>query len=391
MKRGLVVIDTDAMDRFFWCIGEDDSVEAVGHSVSIAGLPRRLLDTEQLVLILPGDAAATRRISLPIRRERALSEASRLEFEDILADSVDAYSFGFSRADADGFRTVTAYPRDTLEDILSQCLRLGLDPDFVTVDHAVLAQPEAENVILYDNRDRVVAQLSRGAFTGQASLYGDLLEELLAAEQGNVLVLTTDPSLGLSGAQLIEDDTARGRLLLSSLASTVPPNLRRGLFAKQRNWLADAKRWRGAAALMAACLTLWIVNMGLDAVKHRNAADRLYAEAEASFRKAFPGTPIRDLKRQARARQNAAASSSFLYLSVQLATTLQQFDRLSLANIRYTDNGELVAELRFPDATSLEQLKTALQAEGISVREDGNLRRDDDGNFAGRLYLEGRG
>jgi len=391
VKRGLVVIDNDAMDRFFWCIGEDDDVEAVGHSVSIAGLPRRLLDTEQLVLILPGDAAATRRISLPIRRERALSEASRLEFEDILADSVDAYSFGFSRADADGFRAVTAYPRDTLEDILSQCLRLGLDPDFVTVDHAVLAQPEAENVVLYDDRGRVIAQLSRGAFSGQASLYGDLLKELLAAEQGNVLVLTTDPSLGLSGAQLIEDDTARGRLLLSSLASTAPPNLRRGLFAKQRNWLADAKRWRGAGALMAACLTLWIVNMGLDAVKHRNAADRLYTEAEANFRKAFPGTPIRDLKRQARARQNAAASSSFLYLSVQLATTLQQFDRLSLANIRYTDNGELVAELRFPDATSLEQLKTALQAEGISVREDGNLRRDDDGNFAGRLYLEGRG
>ncbi|MGV6821019.1 MAG: type II secretion system protein GspL [Parvularcula sp.] len=391
MKRGLVVIDSDAMDRFFWCIGEDDTVDSVGHSASIAGLPRRLLDTEQVTLILRGDTAATRRISLPVRRERALSEAARLEFEDILADSVEAYSFGFSRADERGFRTVTAFPRDALEEILSQCLAVGLDPDFVTVDHAALGQPDAENVVLYAEEDRLVAQLDSGAFTGPASLYSGLLEELLASEQGDVLVLTTDPALSLRGARLIEDDAARGRFFLTALSSDALPNLRRGLFAKQRNWLADAKRWRGAGALMAACLTLWIVNMGLDAVKHRNAADRLYAEAEETFQKAFPGTPIRDLKRQARARQKAAATSSFLDLSVQLATTLQQFDRLSLANIRYTDNGELVAELRFPDATSLEQLKTALQGQGVSVREDGNLRRDDDGNFAGRLYLGRQG
>ncbi|MEM9420980.1 MAG: hypothetical protein AAF986_00495, partial [Pseudomonadota bacterium] len=81
----------------------------------------------------------------------------------------------------------------------------------------------------------------------------------------------------------------------------------------------------------------------------------------------------------------------FLRLSVDLTAAIEQSVAIQLTGLTYTEDNELVADLRFPDASSLERLKDLLDDRGVIAREGGNLRREDNGDYSGRLFLGGQG
>lgn len=387
MSYGIIIVPASEDAPLRWAVGDEGTLAGGGQVATAADLPEELLGQDDITLLLPGEHAATRRMRLPVRGERALTDAAALAFEDVLSDGVEGYHFAFGPLDADGTRMVSAMPTSVFSAHLNEFTDAGIEPDRVTLDHLALRVAGQDAIALFLD-DRVIARLPDGGVSGDAHFLAPIVVQLAGAAKVMIVDGDRHGSDGQSADLTLADDRALGAFYLSGLGASEAPNFRRGPFAKQRDWMSLASGWRQAGYLMAACFTLWIADSAIDGVKHARAADRLYDDASAAFTQAFPGTPIRDLRRQAQQRQAVNGGSAFLPLSSALTEGLDGSVALRLTGLRYTDEGMLVADLRFPDAAALESLKAKLQDLGVRTREGGNLRREDNGDFAGQLFLE---
>ncbi|WOI54375.1 type II secretion system protein GspL [Parvularcula sp. LCG005] len=389
MKLGLIITGQTPTDPVHWAIGDEERLRDGGTVTDLSKLPQAVTDAEQIVIILPGDRAATRRLHLPVKGERALADAAALAFEDILAEPVDSFHLAFGPADAEGVRTVSAVPHEDLQIWITATRAADVHPDIITLDHHCLYAEGYSGVLLRYN-DHIAASLPPGGLSGDAAFVEALTSRMEETKSAlHVVVGITAPGdIRSAGAALtLADERALGAFFMTGLSRPVP-NFRRGPYAKRRDWRGLARSWRVAGGLMAACLTLWLLDVAADGFRHNRAADRLASEARAQFSRAYPDVVIRDLRRQAQQRLSASNASAFLPLSAELTQALQQTSRVQLTRLRFTPDNELVADLRFPTAADLEQLKSMLEGRGVRTREGGDYRRDDNGDYIGQLYLE---
>ena len=365
---------------------------AEGGELRAAGLARGLDDLaglpahDLLVAVLPGEPAATRALRLPVP-DRQVEGAARLAFEDVLADGTDAYVFGWTPTAPDGTRRVTAYPREAVSIWLSALAAAGRDPDTLTLDHGALGAEGYEAVILRE-RGRVVARLPGGGLTGAESFAAPLATRL--AEGSQALSVRIGPSgEALSKEALVlADERALGAFYLAALDREAPVELRKGRLAKRRELSGDLKRWRAAAALLAACVGIWVLGDAVRGWRYGQAADDLEARAMQEFRVAFPDTRIVDLRRQAEQRARAPGGSAFLPLSAALAEALEETGQVTLERLAYAEDGRLVADIRYRDYAGLERLTENLRGRGLAASGGSSARREDDGSYADRLTLE---
>lgn len=390
MIRGVILAGQSPDAPLRWGIGSEKALDSAGEAPSVGLLPADLRAVDRLYLILPGERIATRRIPLPVNNPRQLEEASRLAFEDVLAEPVDKFHFAFGPLEEGGRRLVSAVPTELMELWMSALLAVNIDPHTVVADHTAVQTAGYGGVFLQEAQ-RAIASLPEGGITGHAVYTARLIDHM--KDVGRLLFVAAGPQTNVphNDALALADDRALCAFYLDALAAAPGTvNFRRGQFQKRRDWRLLARNWRTAGGLMAACLALWMVLLGIDGARHQAAADRLMADARTQFQAAFPGTPVRALGRQARARLRDQAGSAFLPLSVQLAAAMEQQDAIQLTQLRYNiQDAELVADLRVPDAASLDTLKTTLEEEGVIAREGGSLRRDEAGFFAAQLFLEG--
>ena len=384
----LVLLLGDAPDvPVRWASGDDAQLSAAGAAPSVAALAGRLPPHEHLTAILPGERAATRQLRLPVS-ERQADGAARLALEDALAEPTGGFALAWTPA-RDGDRLVTAAPREWVEAWLAALQAAGLDPDVLAVDHAALSAEGHDGVVLRE-RGRVVARLPGGGLTAEEGFALPLIERM--ARDASLLSVRIGPSGAEIGSEslVLADERALGAFYLASTTRAEPPSFRKGRLAKRRQIAADARGWRLAGALMAACLTLWFAGSVVVGLRHQGAADRLLAEAEAEYRAAFPQSRIIDLRRQAEQRARASGGSAFLPLSAALAGALEETNEAQLTGLTYTPAGQLVAELRYRDFGELERLTGNLRARGVAAAEGASPRRQEDGTFQDQLTLEAR-
>ena len=368
-----------------WAAGDGAELSAAGTAPGVAGLTGRLPPHEHLTAILPGERAATRDLRLPVS-ERQTDGAARLALEDALAEPADTFALAWTPA-RDGDRLVTAAPRDWVTGWLTAMQDAGLDPDVLAVDHAALSAEGHDGVLLRE-RGRVVARVPGGGLTAEEGFALPLIERL--APDASLLSVRIGPSsaeIG-SGSLVLADERALSAFYLASCVRAEPPSFRRGALAKRRKIGAEARGWRLAAGLMAACLCLWLATGAVLGFRHQLAADRLIAEAEAEFLEAFPGSRVLNLRRQAERRASAPGGSAFLPLSAALAGAMEETGETELTGLTYAPSGQLIAELRYRDFGELERLSDNLRARGLQVREGASPRRGDDGAYADQLTLE---
>ncbi|MEO1041007.1 MAG: type II secretion system protein GspL [Pseudomonadota bacterium] len=314
-----------------------------------------------LWLVLPGDQAISRSLSLPMRSARDVVRAAGLALDDqrALSDDELFVAFGPNR---DGQRQVAGLARADLAEALAEMEAHGLEPDLITVDHAALRVAEGETIAW--ERDPLVAiALAEGGFTVEPAF----ADTLLGDDHSRAAVQTKD--------------------LLACLDEE-PPNFRRGPFAKRRP-LPNFSAFRMAASLLMAASMVYLVSVVIEGTRYNRQATAMRDAVEAEFRAAFPGTPIVDLERQIRSRTNGVvADGDFLPLTAALAEVMAQRDDTSLTSLRFGAEGELAAEIRFQEFDGLETLRDALSNRGIAAREGGDARREDDA-YVTQLYLRG--
>lgn len=346
----------------------------------LADLVPLLRGATSVGVVLPGTEAATRRLSLPVQGERALAAAAALAFEDFLAEPVDGFHFAFGALEADGSRLVSALPTRVVSEWTEGLAARGIDADILTVDHLALVAPPTGIVV--EGAGAALLLVRAGGLSGDVGFVAALTSALADGQMPTRVVMDD----GDAPAAL----TARHHAALLTPAGV--PSFRRGAFAKRRDWVGMIRSWRVAGALMAACLGLWLGNITIEGLRFGGAARTLMKDATTTFTAAFPDVAVRDLRRQAAGRASAGgAGSSFLGLSADLTAAIEESTAVQLTGLSYTDEGELVADLRFPDAAAIERLIGILNGRGVATREEGNLRLEDNGEYAGRLFLGGGG
>ena len=385
MQRLLLRMGPGPDQQVEWAIGSGAELERSGSVPSLEALPDSLRAAEEIVVVLRGDRAATRRLLLPVRRDGALEAAARLAFEDVLATPAEECHFAFGPADAQGYRRVSAVPADWFAAWMAGFEEAGIDPDLVTLDHLALAGEQGEGVVLHD-RYGMVVRLPEGGMTTDMEFAEYLLADLEGHDEALKLSVAGRKPLG---GPVLADQRALGAFYFASLDRETPPSFLLGAYRRRADWFGQVREWRAPAALAAACLVVWLAALLADGIRHQAGADDLRDEARQLFTEAYPDVPVRNLSRQAAVRAGQGGAPLFLPLSVALAEEMEGSESLELTGLRYEAGEGLVADLRFPDAAAIEALKEKLNARGVITEEGGSLRRDDDGRFAGQLLLRG--
>lgn len=372
MQRLLLLMGLHPDDPVAWAMGSDGRVVRSGTAAALSGLSDEAEAAEQVVVILRGDLAATRRLRLPVRREAALEAAARLAFEDILATPAEDMHFAFGVADAQGDRMASAVPAEWFDGWMDALSEAGIRADLVTADH--LALP-ADRRIVVDLGDRTLIRLGEGGMTVEPDFLDILLPALEDAKNAQRVKASNTDELAA--------------LYLERLQTLAPPSFLRGRHRLKQDWSGTIRQWRFPAGLAAACLLVWCAGLLVDGMRHAGAARDLNDEAAQMFTEAYPGVRVRDLARQAAARAGESGTPMLLPLSVALTEAMEETEAVELTGLSYQAGEGMVADLRFPDAAVLETLRARLEADGIPTSESGSLRREEDGRFAGQLILRG--
>jgi type II secretory pathway component PulL len=336
----------------------DTASDERGGPLPLEGLAaqRPAADNEKTVAVLASQRAASRVMRLPMKRRSDLQRAAGLAFEDQLALGITDPLVAFSDL-GEGERLASIVPREDVEVVIEALSAVGLDPDIVTVDHALLPQPLDDEAAVFEAEGLSAVRVAKGGFTVESELAAELVKGL------NVRTVTFDDvAHALSGTNFRE----------GPLAKRAPMPSLRPLFA--------------AAGLLVAAGVVFLMAEGIAGYRYAKAASDLRGGVQARFEELYPGTPIIDLERQIRSRSSGPGGSDFIALSAVLNEALGAQERASLSSLSYAEDGELTAELTFAGFSDLEALSSRLRDNGIVVREGSDARRED-GAFVTRLYL----
>jgi general secretion pathway protein L len=167
----------------------------------------------------------------------------------------------------------------------------------------------------------------------------------------------------------IDADLLRGMLLDMGQAPLL--NLRAGTFAKKARtiWVTDRQRaWiaRLTAALLAATILLSLVNLA----KYWTATSAENDRALAAARKIDPS--IQDIAQaemqlDRKLQQKGYSKGRFGALSAGLWRAVQSTPNVTAREMRYGNDGILIAVLAAPDANSLNKALVAIQQDGFRV------------------------
>ncbi|MEM1379664.1 MAG: type II secretion system protein GspL [Pseudomonadota bacterium] len=334
--------------------GENTPLEDVARRCMAAG-------KATVVAALPGDAAISRVMRLPMKRQRDVVRAAALALDDAQAEVIEDRLIALG-TETDGRRLVTALPRSSVAEWLEILDAEGIDPDVVTVDHALLPSTDEDEMVYLALGGREAVMTAEGAFT---------------ADHGFVEHVRA----------LMGERQERRIALADAVDANAVPNFRTGALAKRKP-LPNLRPFASAAVLALAAGILFLVATLTEGLRYRGASQALVAEAEAAFERAFPGTPVVDLERQIRSRRGRPSlQSTFLPLTAIVAEVIADQNGTRITNMTYQPEGELTAEMTFRSIGDLETFTAKLDGRGVIAEERSAVRSDGDGAFIAQLTL----
>ncbi|GGY52741.1 type II secretion system protein GspL [Parvularcula lutaonensis] len=350
----IVFLSPDDPSRALFWIDQEQGHE--GADTPLAALAERVQSNPRasVCLALPGEAALTRSLNLPMKNRRDIERAAGLMIDDQQAAPIEGRVIAFGPA-TDGKRLVTALPRRTIELGLTAAEEVGLDPDILTTDHALLPAI-SEGAAVLGLGERSAVRTEEGAFTAEAGFADAVLE----------------------GQEI-------RRVGLKDLDPAQAPNFRTGMFAKRRP-MPDLRPYLLAASLAVIAGAIFLIGSLTEGVRYASAAAEKRDAAETNFARAFPGTPVLDMERQVRNRRVTGPTSDFLPLTAVLAEVLEDQETTFLQSLTYSEDGQLTAELVFASFSDLELVTADLADRGVQI-EEGADARSEDGAFVTRLFL----
>lgn len=279
---------------------------------------------------------------------------------------------------------VAVVERATIDGLLTRLRSLGLEPDHLLPEAALLGPGRAADVLI--DGDRV-------SFASPAGLAGCCETDLLELLAGAAPVSLRRVAVGAGGDGVEGTDSALRWISLQPLRGD-EVDLMQGPYARPQRSRAGAGWWRIAAGLLAAAVLLQVALVAFDV--HRLGAREavLLGELESRFREVFgPEARMVDPAVQLRSEwQRLSAGGGerveVLALLKRVAPLLASDSRLVLRGFIYTD-GALELTVSAPDAARFEGLREQILLDPAIAVEVGSTQIEGD-RFTGRLRLARR-
>lgn len=340
----------------------------------------------RITALLPAERVTLLHVEVPSRNPQKVLQAVPYMLEDKLAEDVENLHFALGpRSDAG--QLVAAVGRGHLRERLDALAAAGLQAAHLVPDVcAVSPEPGAAVVVL--ERDKALARLpDGGGFGTDLTLAAHLLRRRLADGSGIAHIVMRgspeemdrfDAALGDLSVERLRRPLEGGMLPLmaDSLMHQRGLDLLQGEFKDQTPMQEQWRQWRLAAALLAACLLLGLVQQVSSYLRLRNQAAALDAQVVQLFTQAMPGsrvqagTEMQQMKQRLAELQGGDSAGSLLALLDALGTGLGANSAVQVTAVSY-QGGSLQAQLQAADISTLDALKGALNKQsGISAKLD---------------------
>lgn len=324
-------------------------------------------ENKTVVLMLDGRLAVMQQMTVPDLEDAKLLKILPGLMDEKIATSGQHNQFAFvggynSSAQSRG---VCVIEKETLTEILRQASLLGIIPDVVVPDFALLEAPEAgARVVALDGRYVVRIENGNG----------------FAAEKNIAEAIIG----GLAKAEIIKPsdwykDLAHGVDLSC--------NFLHGEYARKANWVSGLIWWKRSLYLAFAAVITYYSLYYYNAVQNYQSAEKLYTESENLFRDALPNEPrivnIEAQLRRAVSAQLQTDGGEFFGLFAIAAQAVRADPTAAIETVRYDESdSELLLTISFPSYAETAKFNEILSSAGLQVSE-GSSRQE-----GGRVYAD---
>jgi general secretion pathway protein L len=367
-------------------------------AASTRGVPPApaLANAHEIVVLVPAED-----VLLTEARVAAKSRAQRLQavpfaIEDQLLAPVEDLQFAVSAGEGDAVG-VAVVARATLRRWLERLAEAGIRPDVLLPDSLAIPLAADHSTVVVENTRATVRLAPWSAFVCAPAELAAWLAQNDAPKPIDVLDFR-DAATKLDVAAAREERLRDPLAFLARNCAKPALNLLSGDFAPQHRGERGARWWRLAAALAAAVLVLFVLDLGVEVLQLSRTSARMETLTEDAVRKAFPDVDASDFSRMtaadiARARierlRGGAESSDFLRLVASIAPVIGGSTRIQTRGIEFR-NGSLELGLRAPDVATLDTVREKLAAQpGLSVAV--TAANPGDGGIDGRIKVGSAG
>ena len=393
-QRLVVRLEGESTDHVRWVL-----VDAGGRLAGPVGAGS--LAEAPAVALVPTHAVSLLSARIPpLSRQRA-AQAVPFALEDQLVEDVDALHFSLGQRDDQGRLAVAVVADRQMQAWLEAFAVAGLAVEQIYPELFGLPyQPDAWTLLI-EGDGFLLRTGPQSGFGGDVDnlpvLLPAALEDAGEDKPLRLLVYSTAAAPELDLASLPVERHERIDplpLLAQHLRDRQAIGLRTGPYSRRRGWAAQWRRWRVAAALLAA----WVLtDTGTALLQQRQLSRELGAVQTAmaqTYRQAFPNggqlnlyNPRQQMESRLAALRRGAGSDSGLLNLLQTAGPLLAADPdLQIIAMTYRNNG-LDLDISARNLQSIDQLKQRLDAaaglgvEVLSARAEGERAQ-------GRLRLE---
>ena len=343
--------------------------------------------SDEIIVFVPTTEVGCFDVRLPNQGTAELRRSAAFALEDDLAVPVEDAHVAIGQPVPDGSRPVHIVAPALMEEWVSILNAAGLKTARLVADASVLpATPVA-----VDAGDHILFSSGGRRFAADAQLPDDALKAL--ANKSDTPVLASSDQLARRLGVAVAHSSPLPLLgQLAQWAEDGPPltDLRQGVFVSRRQADIRIGAWRPALILAAAAAAMFLSVTALETHALSRLAKALDSQARATYAAAFPDTPIPANLASAVRRQDTAPAANrlpFLEATALLYEAVPADSGISIQSLRYDRaTGRLLANMVYPDFGSDADLKSALEANGITVSLGDS--RQQDGQVLGDLTLE---
>ena len=346
----------------------------------------------------------TAEATLPAASQSRLRQIAPFSLEELLANDVDEMVFAIGPRLPSGATLVAAAAKDRMDAWLAELEAAGIVPNTVVSEADGIPDMPATLVLLIEG-DRIAGRKpGRAPFVFEGLGLAQVLPLVLArkpdeAELHHVRVFTDvagherfAEELAALGSRFASADVKilnEGVFpyLAATLAQRPGTNLLQGAYAPKSNWLAMAKPWRVAAALVGATVVLGLLLQGAQLWQLRRADAALDAVVGPACQRVVGDSSVSGCQREVRQRRGASADAAEDFLSTLAAVAVARDPEMRMDALSYR-NRAMNLQLVAPDLATIDAFSRELeQTRRFAVVLESNTAVE--GGTEGRLRIAG--
>ena len=348
-----------------------------------------LAEKHKSIILLDSSAIHVDSVKLPIKNQQKLLRAIPFALEEKIADDIEDLHFVAGKTSSTGYTPVAAIRRDTLNTILKNLHKSGINPTALIPDTLCLtANPTQWALLLKDDSAKIQFDtFDAGGFDRNALslLLKSELQNTDRKQPEKIILFTEDGDdtetesvndVVPDNIELIKVSYNTHPLVVfcGQYKHALPLNLLQDAFKPKQKTNVNWQRWRLAASLsiVGLCLHLGIMSVQYNELQDNNK--KLQVEIDNIYKKTFPQSTrvvnarvqMEQKLNELKGMGNAGSSTSMMTLLSDSSLALSSVKSITIQSINYRNN-KIDIEVTGSNLQNIEQLNKKLNNASLSA------------------------